>query len=285
MANQPQQYYYIVATCKHLIGQKYTEEEIIEIFDNNISEWAKKYEQYFLCLEHGELGNNPHFNLIIRTNQTNTNLQKLFKNAIYRKHNFQLEERTVRIRLANDLPTLLTGYLEKEDEYKILLNMGPNNEPWNLLELRKHKVNKPKKIHKDLIKVTLDTAPHLIYEYIHENGIIYNEYQQPISSILDKMFKDGYAVLNLIKHSRLIKHALNTLFELENQNNLGDYIEGIMEKEEQFYHYIPPVKDFMTYQQIVDLEWDNYLEGTEEQEPLRPCVIDTIKKTKIKVKF
>lgn len=224
------QLFYITSTFKYLAGEKYTEGELYDIFLENITQWAKKYEKYILVLEHGKLGNNPHFNLIFPTTQTNTNLQKLFKNAIYRKHNFELTKHSVEIRLVNDLPTLITGYLEKEDEYKVLLNKG-----FDLEELKKHKVNKPKKIHRDLIHVNLETIPHIMYEYIHENEIVYNEKQQPVSAILNRMFKDGYTVMGLMKHARLIKHAVNTLFDFDTEN-LSEYIEKTIDRENDFYN-------------------------------------------------
>lgn len=274
-----QQYFYIVSTYKYLAGEKYSEPQLYGIFLNNITEWAKKYENYFLVEEHGDLGNSTHFNLIIRTTQTNTNLQKLFKNAIYKKHGFTTTEHSVKIRLVNDLSTLITGYLEKEEDCKILLNKG-----FDLEELKKNKVNKPKKIHRDLIHVNLETAPHIIYEYIHENEIIYNKQEQPIAEILNKMFKDGYAVLGLIKHSRLIKHALNTLFDF-NTENLSEYIEKSIERENSFYHFCISPQEIKKHEYPEIDYWEEYLEGTEEQEPLRPCMIDVIKKTNIKVKF
>lgn len=195
-------YLFTVLTMKHLGIPCEVYEELLLKFLNK-TEGINDVRPYYVVKELGRNGDNPHYNVIEKTNSRSDNRRKQYQNW-YKKMDWKYGKITIKTSTVSDLIGLIGDYLEKEENRIILAEYNfMTDEIKEKVDTRKSAMPYPKQINKKIIPY--EQAPNIIYDAMKfidkiENPVITRYTFAQAIAYLDKNNFEMKQVLNNITH-------------------------------------------------------------------------------------
>lgn len=221
-------YLFSVLTMKHLgIKEEEFEKKLLDFLLKVVT--VENVNPFYLVKERGKYGDNPHYNLVEKTNQRPDNRRRQLM-KFYEKENWETQRNTIRSSKVSDLIGLIGEYLEKEENREILFEYNfLTEEIKNKVKKAKEQMPYPKPINKK--RIPYEQAPDIIWDTIKflghsETTINRNEFIQAIKYLI----KQNYEMKQVLNNITQIYIRLLVIAE-DDDSALSQYIINKLEND------------------------------------------------------
>lgn len=197
------------------------------------SEWIKHQlpKRFIIITETGKSNSNFHVNLVFELfNAKRTDhLRKSIHTNVYARiwANYQSTRNDVLVRNVTDHNTLIGGYLNKEDDPRIIENNG-----YDISECKKLTVLRPQHITLDKGLTDLTAVPEIIgFAEANELSLVTTH---DVSKCLKSMVSHGYTVSKILPKLGYIALAVLERVQTDLTTDLEDYFDSLISRQITF---------------------------------------------------
>lgn len=184
--------------------------------DQNFIDSAEKmckyhFDKYVIILEYGKSGVNPHLNIVYDVDKPNwsKNSAKYFKQLYGEGYNFN--SHTIRTKRCNNVANVVGGYLQKEDNFRVIVNIGFDLDELAVEAKENLKNIKPKNAHE-------------VVTYMIEHYDFVGHGEDPVADIFNQIVTD----LVLKQYNWFVPYMLklkNVLYPIFRTRYLNSYVD------------------------------------------------------------